>query len=263
MVGSPRPLSSQPGGDPLLGLGDVEAVEAELVVGGVDRRALAGERGVEVVVVGGLHGADDRQVEGLGEVPVALVLAGHRHDRAGAVAHQHVVGDEHRDAGAGDRVGRPAAGEDTGLVLALALPLDVVLARCRAPVGRDGLLRGGRAAGPGVLGALGPAAGRDQLVDERVLGGQHHEGRAEQGVGPGREDLDPRRTCIDQLVTGGTRGGEAPASGVPESTNWSLEVRAIGKVTLAPELRPIQFRCMIRTFSGQSTRSRSSASRSA
>ena len=33
----------------------------------------------------------------LGEVPVALVLPGHGHDRAGAVAHQHVVGDEHRD----------------------------------------------------------------------------------------------------------------------------------------------------------------------
>ena len=38
---------------------------------------------------------------------------------------------------------------------------------------------------------------------------------------------------------------------------------AIGKVTRAPWLRPIQLRCMIRTFSGQSTRSRSSASRSA
>ena len=121
-------LLLQPGGDPLLGLGDAEPVEAQLVVAAVDRRALAGERRVEVVVVGRLHGADDRQVEGLGEVPVALVLAGHRHDRAGAVAHQHVVGDEHRDARAGDRVGRPAAGEHPGLVLALALPLDVVLA---------------------------------------------------------------------------------------------------------------------------------------
>ena len=38
------------------------------------------------------------QVVGLGEVPVALVLAGHGHDRPGAVAHQHVVGevDRHR-----------------------------------------------------------------------------------------------------------------------------------------------------------------------
>ena len=44
-----------------------------------------------------LHRADDRQAVRLGEVPVPLVLAGHRHDRAGAVPHQHVVGDEHRD----------------------------------------------------------------------------------------------------------------------------------------------------------------------
>ena len=36
-----------------------------------------------------------------------------------------------------------------------------------------------------------------------------------------------------------------------------------GKDTRAPWLRPIQLRCMSLTFSGQSTRSRSSASRSA
>ena len=38
-----------------------------------------------VEVVGRLDGADDRQAVGLGEVPVALVLAGHGHDRPGAV----------------------------------------------------------------------------------------------------------------------------------------------------------------------------------
>ena len=36
-----------------------------------------------------------------------------------------------------------------------------------------------------------------------------------------------------------------------------------GKVTMAPSDRPIQLRCMILTFSGHSTRSRSSANRSA
>ena len=44
---------------------------------------------------------------------------------------------------------------------------------------------------------------------------------------------------------------------------WLAPSSAIGKRTLAPLLRPIQLRCMILTFSGQSTRSRSSASRSA
>ena len=56
--------------------------------------------------VGRLHGAHDRQVERLGEVPVALVLPGHGHDRAGAVVGQHVVGGVDRDLLAVDRVGR-------------------------------------------------------------------------------------------------------------------------------------------------------------
>ena len=50
--GLAQALLLQPGGDPLLGLGDVETVEAQLVVAGVDRRARAGERRVQVVVVG-------------------------------------------------------------------------------------------------------------------------------------------------------------------------------------------------------------------
>jgi hypothetical protein len=41
--------------------------------------------------VGALDDAADRQVEGLREGEVALVVAGHRHDRARPVLHQHVV----------------------------------------------------------------------------------------------------------------------------------------------------------------------------
>src|SRR5690349_22557037 len=36
------------------------------------------------------------QTELPGERPVALVVRRHRHDGAGAVAHQHIVGDPHR-----------------------------------------------------------------------------------------------------------------------------------------------------------------------
>jgi hypothetical protein len=50
----------------------------------------------------------DRQVELLRELVVALVVGGHGHDRAGAVAGQHVVGDPDRDALAVDRVDRVA-----------------------------------------------------------------------------------------------------------------------------------------------------------
>ena len=57
----------------------------------------------------------------LGERVVALVVGGHGHDRAGAVLHQHVVGDPDRDRLAVDRVDRVAAGEDAVLLLRLSL----------------------------------------------------------------------------------------------------------------------------------------------
>ena len=60
---------------------------------------------------------DDRQLERLGELAVALVVRRHGHDRAGAVVHQHVVGDPDRQPLAVDRVGHVVAGEDAGLRL--------------------------------------------------------------------------------------------------------------------------------------------------
>ncbi len=77
----------------------VEAVEPLAV----DGRAVA-DVGLTVEVVGRLDGPDDVQVVGLGEVPVALVLTRDRHDRAGAVAHEHVVGQVQRDRLLGERV---------------------------------------------------------------------------------------------------------------------------------------------------------------
>ena len=52
------------------------------------------------------------------EREVALVVRGHGHDRAGAVVHQHVVGDPDRDALVVHRVDGVEAGEDAGLLLA-------------------------------------------------------------------------------------------------------------------------------------------------
>ena len=46
----------------------------------------------------------DRQSVFSGEREVALVVAGHAHDRAVAVAHQHIVGDPHLDRFVGDRM---------------------------------------------------------------------------------------------------------------------------------------------------------------
>ena len=83
------------------------------------------------------------------------------HDRAGAVLHQHVVGDPDRDRLAVDRIDGVVAGEDA--VLPLRLPLD----------GRP------RGSAPDVVGDLGlvlrPCR---QLADQRVLG------RASKNVAP-------------------------------------------------------------------------------
>ncbi len=65
----------------------------------------------------------DRQQIALGEFPVALVVGGYRHHRAGAVAHQHEVGHPHRHRLAGDRVDRAQAGVHAALVLGFQLGL--------------------------------------------------------------------------------------------------------------------------------------------
>ena len=55
----------------------------------------------------------------LRELPVALVVCGNGHDRARPVAHQHVVGDPHRDPLAAHGVDDDAAGVHAGLGLVL------------------------------------------------------------------------------------------------------------------------------------------------
>ena len=119
---------------------------------------------------------DRRDVEAVhpGELEVALVAARHGHDRPGAVAHQHVVGDPDRDVLAGDRVGGVRAGEHAGLLRSSSWR-SVVLERRRLLAvlhHLGGLLRGG------------------QLGHQRMLGGEHHERGAEQRVGAGGEHGD-------------------------------------------------------------------------
>ena len=53
---------------------------------------------------------------GNGEVPVALILAGHGHDGPRPVGHEHVVGQEDWNGLAGERVHDPAAGSHAALV---------------------------------------------------------------------------------------------------------------------------------------------------
>ena len=203
-------LPLEPGDGGGLGLVHAQAVEGQpLVVGGVHGHAVAGVGlglHVELAPVGGRHDLPDGQPERQGKLVVARVVAGHGHDGAGAVAHEDVVGDEHRDLLAVDRVDGVGAGEDAGLVLVL-LALELGLHGRGAPVGEHGLGGRGVSAGPALVeGAVGRlaggragCAGRDlgperagELVDQRVLGRQDHVGGAEEGVGAGGEHLDGR-----------------------------------------------------------------------
>ena len=79
-------------------------------------------------LIGALDHRDDRQAELQREGEVAVVVRRHGHDRAGAVRHQHVVGDPDRDARAVDRVDGVRAGEDAGLLALGRAALDIGLA---------------------------------------------------------------------------------------------------------------------------------------
>ena len=98
----------------------------------------------------------------------------HGHDRPGAVAHQDVVGDPDRDRLAVDRVDRVPPVKTPVLVLA------------RSVRSRSLLRRGLRA----IVGDAGVCSARREPIDQRVLGGEHHVGRAEESIGAGREDPD-------------------------------------------------------------------------
>jgi hypothetical protein len=137
---------------------------------GVDQRSVAG---IGQDVIGTLDHAPDRQIEGGGEVVVALVVTRHRHDRARAVLHQHVVGDEHRDPLAVDRVDDGPAQRHAGLGALGVAALVGAFGQRAIHVVANRLL---------VLRSLG------QAPDVRVLGGHDEEGRAEQRVRPGGED---------------------------------------------------------------------------
>ena len=61
--------------------------------------------------------ADDGQVELPRKLKVALVVSRHGHDGAGAILHEHVVRDPHRNGFAGGGIGGIRAGKDARLVL--------------------------------------------------------------------------------------------------------------------------------------------------
>ncbi|MNS52788.1 hypothetical protein D3C72_855150 [compost metagenome] len=161
-------LSFQPG----VHLGDRLGLAQPVEEARVDVRAVALEGALFHVAAfeHRLH----RQAEGLGELPVTLVMPGHGHDGARAVGGEHVVRDPDRNFLAVGRVHGHGAGERAGLLLGEIRAVQVALERGLLLVSRDG----------GLLGLGG------DLVDERVLGGQNRVGRAEERVRAGGEDRE-------------------------------------------------------------------------
>ncbi len=81
----------------------------------------------------------DGQAKAAGELEVALVVGRHGHDRARAVASQHIVGDPDRDLLAGGRIDGVSAGKDAGLfAYVLGDALAFGLGRRLRQVGIDG-----------------------------------------------------------------------------------------------------------------------------
>ena len=131
--------------------------------------------GVNQAVPIGMDHDHDRQVELTRKFEIALVMRGNCHNRAGAVTHQHVVGDPNRDMLTRSGVDGIAAGEDAGFLARDRFALDVGLA--------FGLL---------LIGAyLIHLGGRGHFFHQRMLGRKHHEGDAPERVGTGGEDLNP------------------------------------------------------------------------
>jgi len=139
----------------------------------VDGRAVPGV-GLTLPVLGRLDGADDREAVHPGEVPVALVLTRHGHDRPGSVRHQDVVGQVHRDRPAVEGVEDVTAGEDPAFVQRTFGRLAFDVALPANPL--DERLY------------LGPTLWGGELGYQWMLGGEDGVGHPEAGVRAGGED---------------------------------------------------------------------------
>ena len=122
----------------------------------------------------GAFGLDDHangQAELAREFKITLVVGGHGHDGAGAIAHQNVIRNPDGDALARGRVDGIATGEHAGFFTVHRFALDIGLAFCLFLVGLHfvTLGRGGN------------------FVHQRMLRGEHHERDTPKCVRPGGE----------------------------------------------------------------------------
>ena len=201
--GAPQSLGFQPLRHRCLCSILIEAIEANLIVRRVNRNAITGVGTLAEVVSGRIlrvaDGADDIQIETLGEFPVAIIVRGNCHDRTGAVIHKDIVSNEHGNLTTIHRVNCPQAGEDTRLLPCVFCALLRSLCCSLCTVGGDGLSRRCIASTPRLASPLGPAPGnfqcclvrgrsRGRAAEERVLGRPDNEGCAEESIGARRID---------------------------------------------------------------------------
>ena len=190
------------GDDRGLGRSDVESVQ----IARIHQGAIAGVGLLRDVAT--LDHLGDRQAELGGELPVALIVAGHRHDGAGSISEENVVGDEDRDPLTTGRIGCIATQEYARLRPVL-LAFQIGLGGDRTPVARNRLRRGHRPGGPARVHLVGPVRSH-KPVNEFVLGGEHQVGRPEQGVRPRRENFDVHLARGEQCR--GTGGASDPVA---------------------------------------------------
>ena len=130
--------------------------------------AVAGKWRVQTLVqrAVGTHHFQDGQTERLSELEVALVVAGHGHDCAGAIRTEYVVRRVDRNLLARQRVLRERAGENARFLLVQRRTLHVALPRGGCGVDLD----------------FSTMLGRGDLQREAMVGCDDHVRRAEQRV---------------------------------------------------------------------------------
>ncbi len=126
-------------------------------------------------------------------------MRGHGHDGAVAVVGEHVVGRPDGDALPVDRVDRDAAERNAGLLAGGVLALDLGRLLHLLEVGGEVLL--------GLVVRI-----RHQFGGEVGVGGDDHEGRAEQRVGARGEDGDPLGAALDDEVDIGADAAADPVA---------------------------------------------------
>ena len=142
--------------------------------------------GVETLLrhVAALYQRDYGQTELLCKGVVPAVMGGNRHDGSGAVAREHVFGNPDGHLLPVQGVDAVGAGEDSGHALRLGNPLAL------------GLL----SRGPDILLHLFAPVLGGQLGNQLALGSEHHEGDAEDRVGPGGEYSDGQVPAVADRV---------------------------------------------------------------